>query len=99
MNQIIIDRLDEIRDEIERLLSNEDVPEIDDFPKIWQERDQLLKKLCQSKHSLIEHRAIIEAQLSLTHHWLARTKALSDKLGKDLLSSTRNQKAIRKYQR
>ncbi|CUB02890.1 hypothetical protein [Marinomonas fungiae] len=99
MNQIIVDRLLTIRDEVDHLLSGEEVSEIESLLDLWSERDQLLRTLCKDRDSLIEHSTILSDELSLTNDWLAKIRTYSDKLGKDLLSSTRNQKAIQKYRR
>ena len=99
MNQTVIEKLQQINDKIAQLLSQEEVSEIDSLQEAWQERDKLLKRLCHDKNSLIEHKELINSELTLTNEWLSLIRSYSSKLGKDLLSSTRNQKAIRKYQR
>lgn len=99
MNQVIIDKLQQINDEIATLLSNDEVSDIDSLLKAWQERDVLLKELCQDRSSLIEHSDLLNNELTLTNKWLGLIRGYSAKVGKDLLSSMRNQKAIRTYRR
>lgn len=99
MNQAIIDRLQQIHDEIEVLLSKDEVFDVSSLLDIWQERDELLKELCQDRNSLIEHSEHLSNELTLTNKWLKLIRSHSAKVGKDLLSSTRNQKAIRTYRR
>lgn len=99
MNQSVIDRLEQVNNEIDLLLSSEEVSEVDSLLAVWSERDGLLKQLCQDQSSLLEHQERLSNELALTNKWLGLIRAYSTKLGKDLLSSTRNQKAIRTYRR
>lgn len=99
MNQSVIDRLEQVNNEIELLLSSDEVSEVDSLLAIWSERDSLLRLLCQDQNSLLKHKERLNNELALTHTWLELIRAYSSKLGKDLLSSTRNQKAIRTYRR